>query len=285
MDSTDDGSHVDFHLVIPCFNESDRLPSYLRDLVSLLSWQDYRTAIVIVDDGSDSREQDKVRSLVLEFANCGISVACLCLPNNMGKGYAVRHGWGAATSTRWLAFADADGAVPADEVARVFGATFREADMRQCYLGSRVRMLGRSVDRHWKRHAIGRLYATLVGLAINENIYDSQCGFKVIPASAFTEVSRSLQEDRFAFDAELIAALSDAGYSLKEIAVDWRDVPGSKVSLIRDSIRMARSLLIIRGRKQRGAFRRPSPAAEWISLRPGNRDSPPISVTRGKPRG
>jgi hypothetical protein len=116
-------------------------------------------------------------------------------------------------------------------------------------------MLGRSIDRHWKRHVVGRLYATLVGMMINEGIYDSQCGFKVIPADAFAAVADLLQEDRFAFDSELVAALSDVGYALEEIPVDWNDVPGSKVSVIRDSLRMTASLFFINNRKRRGVYR------------------------------
>jgi len=138
----------------------------------------------------------------------------------------------------------------------VFDAIHRANDPRRCYFGCRVKMLGRSVDRQWKRHVIGRLYATLVGILIDEGIYDSQCGFKVIPADAFAAVADLLREDRFAFDSELVAALSESGYPLEEIPIDWRDVPGSKVSLIRDSPPMVRSLFVIKSRKKAGSYKR-----------------------------
>lgn len=251
-----DREPVDFHLVIPCFEESRRLPSYLNDLVLLLRQQPYRTSIVVVDDGSGSSEQARLKEIISAVGSTpDVTVDSLCLERNMGKGYAVRYGWQARTSARWLAFADADGATPAYEVIRIFGAVYRANDLRRCYFGSRVRMLGRSVERHWKRHFIGRLYATLVGLAINESIYDSQCGFKIIPGQAFTAVSGVLRENRFAFDSELITALSEAGYQMEEVPVDWKDVPGSKVSLIKDSARMVESLFLIQNRRKAGSYR------------------------------
>ena len=245
---------ADFHLVIPCFKESGRLPAYLHELVGALAAATFRVQILVVDDGSGPREQDGLRTITTAADGPAVRVACACLPSNMGKGFAVRYGWNQAGSARWVAFADADGATPAYEVLRVFEAAYQADDVNRCYLGSRVKMLGRSVDRRWKRHVIGRLYATLVSNAIDASIYDSQCGFKVIPTPAFARISGLLREDRFAFDVELITALTSAGYTLEEVAIDWTDVPGSKVSLIRDSVRMLRSLFMIRSRKQRGEY-------------------------------
>jgi dolichyl-phosphate beta-glucosyltransferase len=247
---------VAFHLVIPCLEESPRLPSYLKDLVLLLRTKEYRTSILVVDDGSSQQEQESLRAVIAELNRaCNAAVDSLYLERNMGKGYAVRQGWSAGKSAQWLAFADADGATPAYEVVRIFDIIDRNNEEGRCYFGSRIRMLGRSVQRRWKRHIFGRMYATLVGIVIDDSIYDSQCGFKVIPGKAFALISGLLRENRFAFDIELIAALSEAGYPLEEVPIDWTDVPGSKVSLIKDSARMLASLFLIHRRKKRGCYR------------------------------
>jgi dolichyl-phosphate beta-glucosyltransferase len=251
-----DRGPVDFHLVIPCFEESGRLPGYLNDLIAALRKQVYRTSILVVDDGSGPGEREKLKTIVSSAGDTHeVTVACLRLERNMGKGYAVRRGWEAGTAARWLAFADADGATPAYEVVRIFDAIHRSNDVGRCYLGSRVRMLGRSVERRWERHLIGRMYATLVGLAISESVYDSQCGFKIIPGEAFATIAGVLRENRFAFDSELITALSEAGYRLEEVPIDWKDIAGSKVSLIKDSARMVGSLVLIQNRKKAGSYR------------------------------
>ena len=259
------GSCVDFHLVIPAFKESGRLPSYLSDLLGQLSGKDYRTRILVVDDGSGRQEQARLREAIGRLgAKSDLIPEPLFLERNMGKGYAVRAGWLAGDGARWLSFADADGATPASEVARVFDLICRNGDPRRCYFGARIRMLGRAVKRPMSRHATSRLYASLVGALINEYVYDSQCGFKVLPGEAFARIASSLVENRFAFDSELIAALSEAGYVLEEIPVDWKDVPGSKLSFFKDSIRMVRSLFVIHKRLRSGEYRT-GPAAESLS--------------------
>ncbi len=248
---------VDFHLVVPCYTESLRLPPFLDDLLSALGGERYRGHILIVDDGSSGSDRQQLAALVSSRANRdNPTLSVMHLDRNRGKGYAVREGWRAGAVARWLAFADADGATPAYEIARVFNKAYHDSDPLRCYLGSRVRMLGRTVERDWTRHLLGRAYAYLVGTLIEGAVYDSQCGFKLVSQEAFAAIGDLLREDRFAFDAELIAALADAGYRLEEVAVDWRDVPGSKVSLMKDSTRMVLSLIAIHRRRRRGGYRR-----------------------------
>jgi dolichyl-phosphate beta-glucosyltransferase len=243
---------VDFHLVIPCFEESKRLSLYFKTLIPQLEQKRYHCQILVVDDGSSRPERDKLAKLLLQYQTKYAEIMSpLFLERNRGKGYAIRAGWDSANSARWLAFVDADGATPASEVARIFDFVHQKNDDRTCYLCSRIKMLGRSVDRNWKRHLMGRIYATLVGITISQSVYDSQCGFKIISSSAFDAVREVLAEDRFAFDVELIAALIEAGFRLEEIPIDWSDIPGSRISTIKDSTRMVKSLFQIRKRRKK----------------------------------
>jgi dolichyl-phosphate beta-glucosyltransferase len=81
----------------------------------------------------------------------------------------------------------------------------------------------------------------------------------VIPSAVFASIVDLLQEDRFAFDGELLAALLEGGHPVEEVPIDWIDIPGSKVSLVRDSFRMVKSLFLIGSRKKAGAYRRVEP--------------------------
>ena len=185
---------VAFHLVIPCFEESARLPPFLRNLLLLLRNKEYRASILVVDDGSSAEEQARLKATLSELDDtCGLTVGAMYLERNMGKGYAVRQGWRAGRSAQWLAFADADGATPAYEVVRILDTVYRDNDTHRCYFGSRIRMLGRSVKRPFGRHVVSRMYGTLVGLLINESVYDSQCGFKVVSGEAFAAIAGVLQ--------------------------------------------------------------------------------------------
>ena len=103
-------------------------------------------------------------------------------------------------------------------------------NQERAIFASRVKMLGRRVERSALRHYCGRLFASLVGLNINPDIYDSQCGFKLVPSKAYFRIAPWLEENGFCFDVELSAALSAANAAVEEVPIDWIDCRGSKVS-------------------------------------------------------
>ena len=239
------------HVVIPAYNEGARLPRYLRSLAIALREADFGGEILVVDDGSLASERAKISASINEIREgFPFVVGPLCLPCNRGKGHAVRAGWTAANPTAgWVLFADADGAVSAAEVVRLLAEIQRtSANSVDAWFGSRIKMRGRHVTRSWRRHLSGRLFATLVACYIDDHIYDSQCGLKAIRADVWRTIAPSLREDRFAFDVELLAALNAAGARVSEFPVDWHDQAGSKVSVVRDGLRMAWALRRIRNR-------------------------------------
>jgi len=231
------------HLVIPCFRESARLPRFLAELCAAMSALG-GVMIQVVDDGSGPAESmatsDAIEAL-RPLHPCLLPM--LALGENLGKGGAVYAGWSqAGKETQWLAFVDADGSVSAGEVARVLGlARSLPADSQAlpALFASRVKMLGRSVDRQFKRHLLGRVFATLVSELLDIPVYDSQCGLKLVPREAFQSVHPQLKVNGFAFDVDLLVALIDQGTPVIEVPIDWHEEPGGKVHLLRDSWRMA----------------------------------------------
>jgi hypothetical protein len=141
---------------------------------------------------------------------------------------------------------DADGSIEPTEVVRMIEIAFREGPRRGALFASRVLMLGRKVARDFHRHLIGRVYATIVSNLLDIPVYDSQCGFKLVPGSAWEKIRPRLQVGGFAFDVELLVALLDSGIHVTEVPIDWHETPGGKVHLIRDSYRMYRDVLKVR---------------------------------------
>lgn len=229
-------------LVVPCFRESQRLPLYLADLCREMQALG-GVKILVVDDGSGETESaltsDLVESLRPEYP---CLQALLQLPENLGKGAAIYAGWGNSCESDWLAFVDADGACSAAEVARLI----KRIDGDSALFASRVKMLGRQVDRLLKRHLLGRIYATLVSVLLRVPVYDSQCGLKIVPRPAFEKIANRLLVTGFAFDVELMVALLDTGCQILEVPIDWHEVAGGKVNLMRDSWRMAWDIWKIR---------------------------------------
>ncbi|HEY5812190.1 MAG TPA: hypothetical protein VIT23_06025, partial [Terrimicrobiaceae bacterium] len=84
----------------------------------------------------------------------------------------------------------------------------------------------------------GRLFATFVCIATGIPVYDSQCGFKLVRRECYQAIKTRLHEKRFAFDVELLVALTESGATVIEFPIDWFDVPGSKVHFFRDTMHM-----------------------------------------------
>jgi glycosyltransferase involved in cell wall biosynthesis len=231
---------TDFLLVIPAYRESNRLPPYLRELVAVLAPAPFKTEILIVDDGSPLDENKKLlHSLTLgTFGSCHVATPLL-LPANRGKGHAILHGWRSARETAWFGFLDADGAIPSHEVLRLLDlALSLGAAHPPCLWASRIRLLGRKIDRTLTRHMLGRMFATLVNKSIDLPVYDTQCGFKLVPEACYKKIAPLLEEPRFCFDIELLLAARHVGADVLEIPIDWRDIPGGQLHPIRDGIAM-----------------------------------------------
>lgn len=231
-------------LVIPCYRESGRIEPFLDSLQRLLAG-DERVSVRVVEDGSGAEEQQRMQRLIESRREAWPQLQpLLCLDQNLGKGGAVYVGWAAHHGEALLAFVDADGSCAAEEVSRVLDRA-RENQARAVF-ASRIKMLGRDVQRDFHRHLLGRVYATIVSETLRIPVYDSQCGLKVVPRAAFEKVKPWLQVTGFAFDVELMCALLDSGCKVIEVPISWRETPGGKVRLIRDSWRMFRDVLAIR---------------------------------------
>ena len=114
--------------------------------------------------------------------------------------------------------------------------------------GSRVKMLGRTIQRSLLRHLSGRVFATIVSEVGGVPSYDTQCGYKILKKEAYQQIRPDLQCLGFAFDVEIALLLVQVGKKVVEFPIDWTDVPGSKVNILRDSIGMAWEVMGIRRR-------------------------------------
>ena len=248
-------------LAIPCFRESQRLPGFLRALCVELGACAVRVRIQVVDDGSGEPEASALRHLVdsLREEFPSLLLEPLLLEKNRGKGGAVYAGWKHALplEPRALALVDADGSVPPQEVRRLMERFLGPQDAAwDAIFAARLKILGRKVDRRLHRHLLGRVFATAVTAFTGMEVYDSQCGFKLLRTNAFTQIADQLHETGFVFDVELALVLLKAGYRVREIPIDWRAIPGSKVHLVLDSLRMFAGLRTIQTRHGRLSARR-----------------------------
>jgi dolichyl-phosphate beta-glucosyltransferase len=231
-------------IAIPCFRESKRLPLFLDSLCRELTKASFQTSILIVDDGSGYPEDAALNSIADQFRSKYPQLIGdpVFLKPNRGKGGAVYAAWGVAMNNSapdLLCFVDADGAAPAAEVRRLIEELLDDREHRwHALFGSRIKLLGKTVHRRISRHYTGRVFATFVSVITGLEIYDSQCGLKVLRKEAFRAIAPQLKESRYAFDIELTLLLLKNRFRVRETPIDWAEVPGSKVNLLKDSIRM-----------------------------------------------
>ena len=238
-------------LVVPAFNEEKRLRQMLIDAATYLRGRGAAFELIVVDDGS----RDGTSPLVCNLAERDIpELRLIRLPANRGKGFAVRAGVLNAAGELVL-FADADGATPIRELERLEAAIGAGADIA---IGSReLRTDDVAIQARWHRRVIGRIFHGLVRSMVLRGVLDTQCGFKLFRGEVAQDLFSRMRIDGFCFDVELLAMAKRRGYRIAETAVNWMDRPGSRVNLVRDSLRMARDLIVIRTLVLRGTYDEP----------------------------
>ena len=210
-------------VVIPAYNEEQRLPRTLKAVVEYLSPQDYSWEVAVVDDGSKDRTADIVR----EFKITEPRVTLLQYGGNRGKGYAVRYGM-THTTGQFRLFMDADNSTTIDHFA-----TFRPlfAEGFDVVIGSRdVQGADIAVHQSWLKEKLGDLGNLWVQAWAVPGIWDTQAGFKVFTGQASDDVFPRLTIDRWGFDVEALAVARLLGYKISEQPIRWENDPNSKVS-------------------------------------------------------
>lgn len=234
-------------IVIPSFNEEERLPKFLKQLIN----QDIikkASMIIVVDDGSLEESAEIIACLCEDIKHQDVDIEFCRRSINGGKGAAILTGI-ERSKTPYVGFVDADGAVDSESIAKVVQMLINSNAQSQQIdgiIGSRIKMLGKEVKRSAVRHYIGRIFATYISLLLNIPVYDSQCGCKFFKTDIIKPILPHIADKRWLFDTQMLILLYHLGYNIIEYPVDWRDIRGSKISLVKDSVRMFLRMLIFR---------------------------------------
>jgi len=237
-------------IVIPCYNEADRLDvEAFRNFTSIESY----IRFLFVNDGSTDQTKQVLDDL--QQSDPG-RFSVHDLPYNMGKAQAVRQGilQALAEPCDFVGFWDADLATPLEAISDFYEVLSGNPRLLMV-TGARVRLLGRKIERQRSRHYLGRLFATATSLILGLPLYDTQCGAKLF--RAHPDVHTLFDEPfvtNWIFDVELFARLiqlcrSEALHSPQELVYElplqtWCDVAGSKLKP-RDYLKACFGLLAV----------------------------------------
>jgi len=232
-------------IVVPAHNEELRLPGSLSRILEHLRQQPYSWEVLVVENGSS----DRTAEVAERFAQAAPGLRVL-REAQRGKGLAVRRGMLEATG-EYRFICDADLSMPIDQINRFLPPQLPDYDIA---IASReaagaVRY-GEPAYRHW----VGRAFNLIVRLLAVPGFQDTQCGFKCFRGQA-AEVLFPLQRlHGWTFDVELLFVALRRGYRVVEVPIPWYYYPGSRISILRDSLAMFTDLFRIRRNWRRGLY-------------------------------
>jgi len=231
-------------VIIPAYDEADRIRETLNTLEYYFDQQDYAAEILVVLDGCTDATEQIVQA---EFPK----VQRLAYTPNRGKGHAVRTGMLAAQGDYRL-FYDADSSTPIEEVEKLWAVFDDGADV---VIGSRSLPESNVAKRQaWYRQTMGRIYNRILRLFRLTSFPDTQCGFKGFTAQACEEVFPRQTVEGFGFDVELLFIAAHQGLRVEQVPVTWINSPQSKVNPISHSFGMIFDSLRIRRNGQLGRY-------------------------------
>ncbi len=225
-------------IVIPAYNEQERLPRTLGRVRAWIEASNISAEVIVVDDGS----QDSTAAVVTQQSATWSALRLLSNPGNRGKGYSVRHGALEALG-RIVLFTDADLSAPIEEAGKLLAALATH----DIAIGSRA--LDRSlisVHQSKLREFAGIIFNLVVRIVLGLPFSDTQCGFKAFLRERCTIVFQQQRIERFGFDPELLFIAKRHGLTIAEVPVRWAHDPGTRVAMLRDSLKMFAEVLGIR---------------------------------------
>ncbi|XP_065499995.1 dolichyl-phosphate beta-glucosyltransferase isoform X3 [Caloenas nicobarica] len=229
-------------VVVPSYNEEDRLPLMMDEALDYLEKRQkqdpsFTYEVIVVDDGS----KDQTTEVAMKY----------CKKYGSDKGVFISRG-------KKILMADADGATKFADIEKVEeGLENLQPWPNQMAIscGSRAHLEKDSIaKRSYFRTLLMYGFHFLVWFLCVKEIRDTQCGFKLLTREAALRTFSTLHIERWAFDVELLYIAQCLRIPIAEVAVNWTEIEGSKLVPFWSWLQMGRDLLFIRLRYMTGAW-------------------------------
>lgn len=235
-------------IVVPAYNEAARLEQSVATLRRSFEGNDC-IDVVVVDDGST----DSTASVAARALRGWPAAQLVRLPWNQGKGSAIKAGVAVAQGDAIVTM-DADLSGDVDDLPAMTAA-LRHSDI---VIGTRMAAGSRVEYESQKRRTMSRIFNMVACSATGVTASDTQCGYKAFRAPVAKLLFHLTETRGFAVDVELLVLADMLGFSVSEQEVGWREVGGSRVHVVRDTVRMLRDInrarrFAVRSRSRYGA--------------------------------
>jgi len=240
-------AHPRLSIVIPAYNESARIEGTLERVLWCVQKRQWDAEVVVVDDGSTDHTAEIVQRWMERYDRLHL----VKNPGNRGKGYSVRNGLLQAAGDIVM-FTDADLSAPMEEAERLLAALDAGADVA---IGSRwLDKQKQTVHQPMYRRFFGRCFNWVTRKVMGLPFKDTQCGFKAFKREAAQTIFRLQTIERWGFDPEILFIARKLRYVIKEVPVTWGHDERSRISYLKDGMKMLEEMAEIRANSLRGRY-------------------------------
>jgi glycosyltransferase involved in cell wall biosynthesis len=231
-------------VIIPAHNEESRLPDTLEQVFRFLGEQAFESEVLVVENGSTDQTFEVAQWFARKYATCRV------IRSEKGKGAAVRHGMLEARG-EYRFMCDADLSMPVEEIVKFIPPKLETFDVA---IASREATGAVRYNEPSYRHLGGRGINYIIQLLILPGLNDTQCGFKCLRAEIAEELFKRQTLNGWSFDIELLYLARRRRYRVREIPIHWYYHPETKVSAVRDAVRMIGDIFRIHANAWRGRY-------------------------------
>jgi dolichyl-phosphate beta-glucosyltransferase len=230
--------------VIPAHNEQNRLPATLEQIFHFLKQQSFTSEVIVVENGSTDTTYKVAQTFAAQHENLRV------IQSEKGKGAAVQRGMLEAKGD-YRFMCDADLSMPVEEVVKFIPPTLQNFDIAIASREAKGAVrYNEPPYRHWGGRGINFLIQTLILPGLN----DTQCGFKCFRARVAEDVFQKQTLSGWSFDIELLYIARRRGYRIVELPIHWYHFTDSKVSALRDAVRMIEDIFRIHANARHGLY-------------------------------
>lgn len=252
-------SRIRYSIVIPAFNEENRISATLDQILKFFAERGTKGEIVVVDDGST----DSTADIVQRYRRRTYRTKLFRLQHR-GKGWAVRHGVRHAHG-EFVFLCDADLNNGVAELEKLETALMRGADVA---IGSRWVGSSESVrSQPFYRRVSGRFFNFLTQRLLGLEFKDTQCGLKAFTREAAHALFPHQSVSGWGFDPELLFLAQRMGFRVEEVGIELHhDYETSRFRPVRDGARAFAELFRIFARDFAGYYPRPVPVTTTTTV-------------------
>jgi len=234
-------------IVIPAYNESARIEGTLARVMECVKNQGWDAEVLVVDDGSRDATPEIIQAWMQRYSRLHL----IKNEGNRGKGYSVRNGLLQAAG-EIVMFTDADLSAPMEEAERLFAAISDGADVA---IGSRwLDKQRQTIHQPLYRRFFGRCFNWVTRIVMGLPFKDTQCGFKAFKRTAAQVIFRLQRIERWGFDPEILFIAQKLGYDIREVPVTWGHDERSRMSYLKDGMKMLEEMAAIRTNSLAGRY-------------------------------